>query len=124
VILLDTHIVIWLFAGESDLLSRTATQLVETEDVFISPFVLLEMEYLFEVSRISQPARIIFGALQKELGLEIQDGSMHEIVQAALQEKWTRDPFDRQIVAQARLLEADLVTKDRNIRSHYSGAVW
>jgi PIN domain nuclease of toxin-antitoxin system len=121
---LDTHVVVWLFAGEIDLISDKARRRMESQDLFISPLVLLEMEYLFEIGRITQPAKNIFSALQQEVGLEVEDGSLHQIVAAAIQEKWTRDPFDRQIVAQARLLKADLLSKDRNIRTNYSRAVW
>ena len=37
---------------------------------------------------------------------------------------WTRDPFDRIIVAQAKIRNSALVTRDREIRLHYSKAVW
>jgi PIN domain nuclease of toxin-antitoxin system len=39
---------------------------------------------------------------------------------------WTRDPFDRLIVAQARCTRRSiaLITKDRLIRRHFKGAVW
>ena len=39
-------------------------------------------------------------------------------------ESWTRDPFDRMIVAQAALREAPLLTKDRVLHEHYDRAVW
>jgi PIN domain nuclease of toxin-antitoxin system len=38
--------------------------------------------------------------------------------------QWTRDPFDRLIVAQALLHDAPLITKDEHIRRHYAGALW
>jgi PIN domain nuclease of toxin-antitoxin system len=37
---------------------------------------------------------------------------------------WTRDPFDRIIVAQARLRGAPLLTKDRTIQTHHAEAFW
>jgi len=52
------------------------------------------------------------------------DLSFEDVARAALRESWTGDPFDRMIVAQARLREAALITKDRSIREHYSRAVW
>jgi PIN domain nuclease of toxin-antitoxin system len=42
----------------------------------------------------------------------------------ALRETWGRDPFDRLIVAQAKVNEVVLVTKDETIRSNYGLAVW
>ncbi|MCF7950382.1 MAG: hypothetical protein K9L57_01970 [Spirochaetaceae bacterium] len=38
--------------------------------------------------------------------------------------KWTRDPFDRLITAQADIQAASLLTKDGTIRTHYPKAVW
>jgi len=37
---------------------------------------------------------------------------------------WTRDAFDRLIVAQAALDRAALVTRDRLILKHYPKALW
>ncbi|HLK10954.1 MAG TPA: hypothetical protein VKW76_06200 [Candidatus Binatia bacterium] len=41
-IYLDTHVVAWLYAGRVDLLSARAIQLVNDEDLRISPAVVLE----------------------------------------------------------------------------------
>jgi PIN domain nuclease of toxin-antitoxin system len=41
----------------------------------------------------------------------------------ALDEKWTRDPFDRLIVANAKGF-AWLISADEAIRKHYPRAVW
>ncbi|MEI9811179.1 MAG: hypothetical protein WDO18_00250 [Acidobacteriota bacterium] len=38
-------------------------------------------------------------------------------------ERWTRDPFDRMIVAQARLAKAHLITRDTIIQTHYPKAI-
>lgn len=45
------------------------------------------------------------------------------IIEAALEQPWTRDPFDRIVVAHAALRESPLVTRDRNVRGHYPQAV-
>ena len=38
--------------------------------------------------------------------------------------KWTRDPFDRLITAQAALDDSPLLTKDDTIHTYYPEAVW
>jgi PIN domain nuclease of toxin-antitoxin system len=43
---------------------------------------------------------------------------------SALAESWTRDPFDRLIVARARATELPLLTKDMKIHAHFKAAVW
>ena len=45
-------------------------------------------------------------------------------MELAAEETWTRDPFDRVIVAQARLRGAPLLTKDRAIHAGYERAIW
>ena len=45
------------------------------------------------------------------------------VMDQALREKWTRDPFDRIIVAHARARKAPLITSDRNILRHYDLAI-
>jgi PIN domain nuclease of toxin-antitoxin system len=37
---------------------------------------------------------------------------------------WTRDPFDRMLVATALLHEIPLVTRDTCIHDNFPGAVW
>ena len=47
------------------------------------------------------------------------------VSQAALAEGWTRDPFDRMIVAQAKANGfAWLVSSDGQIVKHYPRTVW
>jgi len=50
--------------------------------------------------------------------------SFHAIVNGALGLSWTRDPFDRIIVANSALNNNLLITKDRTILENYENAVW
>jgi len=86
--------------------------------------VILELEYLFEIGRVKVPAATITSTLQRAGSLQICDLPFADVVRASLQETWTRDPFDRIIVAQARLRDAVLISKDRSIRDQYEHAVW
>lgn len=103
-IFLDTHAVIWLYAGDVDRFSRRARQRLEVERLLISPMVLLEIQYLHELSRVSQGPALIVKELEKSLGLTVHTEDFERIMVAALAEAWTRDPFDRIIVPHARLL--------------------
>jgi PIN domain nuclease of toxin-antitoxin system len=50
---------------------------------------------------------------------------MAVIINSALQVKWTREPGDRLIVANAIANnEAPLVTSDRRIHEQYPNAIW
>ena len=121
---LDTHVVAWLYAGTQELLSKDAVRLIEERDLFISPIVELELQYLKEAGKIKKSPRDIMSTLSKEINLKICPKDFHSVVQEAGSFHWTRDPFDRLIVAQASLQEKILITKDEIIRDHYKKAVW
>lgn len=123
-IYLDTHVVVWLYAGRLDLLPQPVRRLLEAHELLVSPIVALELQYLFETSRTKEPAEPVLGALRREVGLHFCELAFDEVVAGALQEDWTRDPFDRLIVAHARLRGTRLLTRDRTIAAHFEGATW
>ena len=121
---LDTHVVAWLFAGETGLLTERARELVRENSLLVSPAVRLELQYLYEIGRTRAPARTVMRALAGSLGLGVCALPFERVVETAERQAWTRDPFDRLIVAQASLAGAPLLTKDRTIREHYAKAAW
>jgi len=121
---LDTHVAAWLYAGRVDLLPAAVRKRLDEDDLFISPAVTLELQYLFEIGRTSQPGAQVVDALTRQIGLQVCQQPLSEVVAAALKLSWTRDPFDRLIVGQAIVRNAGLLTKDRNVRRHFQGAFW
>jgi len=124
-IYLDTHVVAWLYAYGGDALPNTlARRLEESDDLRISPMVRLELQYLHEIGRTSEPALAVIDRLESVLGLSVCKVPFSAVVLEAEGHYWTRDPFDRLIVAQASVSQAPLATRDRQIHDHYSGAIW
>lgn len=121
---LDTHAVIWLYAGQLDIFPASCQRAIEQNDLVISPAVVLEIQYLYEIERIKAEAPLIIETLTSSIGLSVSDLSFRDVINASLTESWTRDPFDRIIVAQARASNERLLTKDKRILSHYSKAFW
>ena len=122
---LDTNVVVWLAQGSLDRISDKAKQHLNEAELLLSPMVLLELEYLFEAKRIRLGARDIFLKIEHELGVRCCDLPYASIVQAALDEKWTRDPFDRTIVAHAKANGfSNLISSDEEIRQHYPRTIW
>ncbi len=121
---LDTHVVAWLYAGEIALLSPRAVKLINTGELGISPMVTLELQYLREIGRLTVRPHAIIQGLTARIGLQVCEGTFSAVVDAALEQTWTRDPFDRMIVAQAALTKSMLITKDQTIRRHYRLARW
>lgn len=123
-IYLDTHVVVWLYAGKIKKLSEQAKELINDHEVIISPVVRLELQYLFEIQRVTDEANKIVFDLSDRIGLKVCDKSLTTIVSNALDLSWTRDPFDRIIVANATINHNVLLTKDQNILENYEKAMW
>jgi len=124
VILLDTHVVAWLHAGDTDRFPDRARELLEAEALAISPLVRLELQYLHEIGRTSEPADAVLAALGRTLGLRVVDCSLAELIGHASGLDWTRNPFDRLLAAHATVEQAPLLTADSTIRANLSLAVW
>lgn len=123
-IFLDTHVFVWLYAGLREKFSEKAIQLLDSNDLKISPIVMLETQYLYEIKRIQTPARTLYEDLHLRLGVTVANDDFSLITQNALNFSWTRDPFDRLIVAHSMALSASLLTADKTILDNYALAIW
>ena len=121
---LDTHAVVWLYNNELKKFPSTTLELIENSQLLISPMVILELEYLYEIKRLNEKAYTLFETLQQEIGLQACSLNFLKIITSALEQKWTRDPFDRIIVAQAAINQTVLVSKDEIIHDNYSKVFW
>ena len=120
IVYLDTHAAIWLAEGKERRLSPRTRRLIERSNPLLAPMALLELEYMHEVGRCRLRARDVLSKLEHELDVKLCSLPAAEVASVAIDEKWTRDPFDRMIVAQARANGiASLVSADTNIASHY-----
>lgn len=124
-IYLDTHVLVWLDAKKHQLFPQRAKKLLEGEDdLFVSPAVYLEIEYLYAAGKIRERAQTVFDSILARTSLQFCRLSFADIAKKAATLAWTRDPFDRLIVASAVAADAVLLTKDQEILDNYSKAVW
>lgn len=123
-IYLDTHIVAWLYAGQIEKFSRQVKRLLNDHEIYISPIVRLELQYLYEIQRLTVEANAIVSDLSSRIGLKVCDKPFDTIIGQALASAWSRDPFDRIIVAHAELNHNILISKDQTILEYYSLARW
>jgi PIN domain nuclease of toxin-antitoxin system len=106
VTLLDTNALIWLEQGH-----RRAKPLAKGATLYISPASLLELQMLNEVGRI----RLKPGALDtliEDRRWMLDDPPAGDWFLRSTELSWTRDPFDRLLVAHARLRGWKLATGD------------
>lgn len=124
VIRLDTHVVVWLYTGETEQLSDPASAAIEERQLIVSPMVQLELNFLHEIGRLTIGGADIIADLERRVGLRRSDVPLDALVDTAAALTWTRDPFDRLIVADALVAGAWLLTKDRAIHDHTTIARW
>jgi len=125
IIYLDTHIVCWLFEGKIEKLTQSAIDAIDSGKLFVSPMVDLELQYLYEIGRITDGSETVLSTLAEDIGLQVSKTSFSCIIVEARAINWTRDPFDRIITAEVMISEdAQLITKDKTIREHCKKAVW
>lgn len=123
-IYLDTHVVAWLYAGRLAKLSASTKRLLEREELRFAPIVQLELEYLFELGRVRERAGPVIETLVQRIGLAPCDRHPARVAARACDLAWTRDVFDRMIVAQAAVGGNVLLTADRAILANYPKARW
>lgn len=123
-ILIDTHVLAWLYQDDPRHLPVAVQDRLNREELGVSPFTQLELNYLHEIGRLRPSGNEVLGELGPRLELVVLDVSASAVCGAAASLTWTRDPFDRLITAHATILGVALITKDRSIRQHYSLAWW
>ncbi|MGA0544419.1 type II toxin-antitoxin system VapC family toxin [Brevundimonas sp. VNH65] len=124
---LDTHVVVWLYLRLNTKLSAAARREIrQADDIRISPMVMIELEDLISIGRIRVPSpEAVLGYLDEALnGVTLSRTSFADVAHHARTIGWTRDPFDRLIVANAVVDQARLVTADARINEHFRKAVW
>lgn len=122
---LDTDVAVWLAERKLKCISARAVEQIEALSLLISPIVLVEIELRHEIARSKLSTSEIARMLLENHGVLVCDLPFATIAVAALDEKWTRDPFDRLIVANAKANGfAWLISADESIRQHYPRAVW
>ena len=108
-ILLDTNALIWVHTGHP-----RGRALAREHGLYISPVSLLELSFLEEAKRV-RLAPSARAALSQDPRWAIDNPMSIDLFDAAIDLPWTRDPFDRLIVAHARVRGWRLATGDRKI---------
>jgi PIN domain nuclease of toxin-antitoxin system len=109
VILLDTNALIWVEQGHA----RTRRLVRNGRRLHVSPASLLELQFLHEAGKIRLKATLQ-SIIDDRRWIVDEPPALSWFVQA-LDLTWTRDPFDRLLVAHAQLRRWHLATADSEI---------
>ena len=115
-LLLDTHVVLWWFAGDPSL-SRATKQVIERADAaFVSSASLWEIAIKRAKGVLEAPPAIVDRLREYEFS-PLPVSWEHAIAVGELPDHH-RDPFDRMLIAQARTEGLTIVTSDPMIRRY------
>lgn len=117
VILLDTNALIWIDAGHP----RTRALLRRRDRLYVSPASLLELQFLHEAGRIRLRRGTVQWVVDDDRWL-VDEPAPSTWFLRAVDVSWTRDPFDRLVVAHAQVRHWRLATSDGNILEHLGSA--
>ena len=120
---LDTHVAVWLRSGDQKRL-KPVRKLLDSSELRVSPFVVLELQALFELGRLRETGRMIVEQLEVDHAVLVDSSALPQAVDRSLDLSFTRDPFDRLIAAHALAVGASLLTVDETLRAHVSCARW
>jgi PIN domain nuclease of toxin-antitoxin system len=109
VILLDTNAIIWLQIGHP----RTRSLARLSQPLHVSPASMLELQFLVEAGRLRLAADLV--QIAAAMGWLVDDPPAAAWFEAATDLGWTRDPFDRLLVAHAQLRGWRFATGDAAI---------
>ncbi|HKE83410.1 MAG TPA: type II toxin-antitoxin system VapC family toxin [Vicinamibacterales bacterium] len=125
-LLLDTHAFLWFAAGDRRL-SRRARAAMEADDaeLLVSAASVWEMSIKASVGRLRLPAPVD-AYMAEKIAEGYQMAPVTWAHAAAVQQLpfHHRDPFDRLLVAHARVERYRLVTRDRVFRKYGVDIVW
>lgn len=114
-----------MYSGDHDRFPSTLRRRLNSDRLRFSPVVRLELAYLHEIGKVTDSPSRIIAELEGALGLTEDTEPFGRVIDLAGRTDFTRDPFDRIIVAQALAARAALATKDARILAAYPGqAVW
>jgi PIN domain nuclease of toxin-antitoxin system len=119
-LLLDTHTLIWLLEGDSNL-SQTAKAAIENPDNtnFVSIATVWEMAIKVSIGKLEMQAPLnMLKTLMELNGIETLPVSIEHALLVSKLPFYHKDPFDRLLIAQAINENMPLLTRDEKF-SHY-----
>lgn len=121
--LADTHALLWWLADDPRLSDR-ARRLISAGEkpVHFSAASIWEAEIKAAMGKLTLPGDLL-DALEAHRFVELPVSARHGREAARLPLRH-RDPFDRMIVAQARLEGLDVITRDPKIAAYGTRVVW
>ena len=115
--LLDTHFLVWIVLNTKRL--RQFPWLALYRPWGVSPVSLLEIQFLSEVGKLSVNNPGFTQTVMRDPRFVVDDIGIMALNSHAQVLSWTRDPFDRLLVAHSSARRVPLCTTDQLIRGNH-----
>lgn len=113
-LLLDTHVAIWKRGAPDRLLAAERAAIAAADRLFVSAATIWEIAGLVGLGRLPPDPDLV----TPEEGVELLPIAPPHCRELARLPRVHRDPFDRMLIAQARVEGLVLVTRDRAIHAY------
>jgi PIN domain nuclease of toxin-antitoxin system len=121
-LLLDTHVVLWWLAGDS-VSEEAERQLADpTNRVLLSAAVVWEVAIKRSLGKLAAPADLV--PVLTEAGAAATPITLEHAAAVEHLPPHHRDPFDRLLIAQAKVERAAIVSADPVLRAYDVPVVW
>lgn len=114
-LLLDTHVAIWWLSGDRRLSPATRKAIEEAPDAYLSAASLWEMFIKQGAGRLDLPAGFADALRDDFVELPL---TFDHALEVRMLPRVHRDPFDRMLVAQARVEALTIVTADQTLSEY------
>jgi len=126
-LLLDTHSLLWLAAGDGKRLSALSRRLIEDNEntKYVSMATFWEIAIKLSIRKLElKKGFISIVEFVKDAGFQIISISIEQIEIVKDLPLLHRDPFDRILIAQAENRNLSIVTVDKNIKLYNIKTIW
>jgi PIN domain nuclease of toxin-antitoxin system len=112
-LLFDSHVALWWLAGDPSVSARCQQTVSDADEVFVSAVTPWELGIKRSLGKVDYPADLV--ATLRRSGFRMLSVAADHAELAPVLPPHHRDPFDRMLVAQARLESLVLVTADASL---------
>ncbi len=125
--LVDTHVFIWWNTSSTRLPAKVQSLFRDpNETLFLSLASVWEMQIKIQLGKLTLPAplSILLQRQQQTNAIQILPITLPHVLELASLPDLHRDPFDRLLIAQARVEKASLISDDATIKKYPVTVVW
>ncbi len=116
-LLLDTHVLLWWLDDNPGLSRRARTVIADGSNlVFVSAAVIWEIQIKRALGKLKIPVNFL--KVLDQQGFERLDITVEHAYAVGKLPLYHRDPFDRILVAQAKVEGMTIVTRDNHIKKY------